>query len=170
MKRSMKKRIRPVLTLPIDMRIFLVSLLLVCLSCKSQKKGNQNNSENVQMEKPILVLEDNYSNIDSSQINIITDQKALQKFFVQVNKTRKPGLPVPDIDFSKEMLILICAGEQHGKYEPNVTILEPDAENLTVDVERKLPSDSVETAMSTPFFLYKLPLTEKKITIQKRDN
>ncbi len=168
MKRSMKKHIRPVLTLPIDMRIFLVSLLLVCLSCKSQKKGNQNNEEKLQMEKPILVMEDSYSNIDSSQISIITDQKALQKFFVQVNKTRKPGLPVPEVDFSKEMLILICAGEQQGTYEPNVTILELDDENLTINVERKLPSDSLETAISTPFFLYKMPISEKKVTIRKQ--
>ncbi len=168
MKRSMKKHIRPVLTLPIDMRIFLVSLLLVCLSCKSQKKGNLNNEEKVQMEKPILVMEDSYSNIDSSQISIITDQKALQKFFVQVNKTRKPGLPVPEVDFSKEMLILICAGEQQGTYEPNVTILELDDENLTINVERKLPSDSLETAISTPFFLYKMPISEKKVTIRKQ--
>lgn len=168
MKRSMKKHIRPVLTLPIDMRIFLVSLLLVCLSCKSQKKGNLNNEEKVQMEKPILVMEDSFSNIDSSQISIITDQKALQKFFVQVNKTRKPGLPVPEVDFSKEMLILICAGEQQGTYEPNVTILEPDDENLTINVERKLPSDSLETAISTPFFLYKMPISEKKVTIRKQ--
>lgn len=168
MKRSMKKHIRPVLTLPIDMRIFLVSLLLVCLSCKSQKKGNQNNEEKVQMEKPILVMEDSYSNIDSSQISIITDQKALQKFFVQVNKTRKPGLPVPEVDFSKEMLILICAGEQQGTYEPNVTILELDDENLTINVERKLPSDSLQTAISTPFFLYKMPISEKKVTIRKQ--
>lgn len=168
MKRSMKKHIRPVLTLPIDMRIFLVSLLLVCLSCKSQKKGNLNNEEKVQMEKPILVMEDSFSNIDSSQISIITDQKALQKFFVQVNKTRKPGLPVPEVDFSKEMLILICAGEQQGTYEPNVTILEPDDENLTINVERKLPSDSLQTAISTPFFLYKMPISEKKVTIRKQ--
>lgn len=168
MKRSMKKHIRPVLTLPIDMRIFLVSLLLVCLSCKSQKKGNLNNEEKVQMEKPILVMEDSFSNIDSSQISIITDQKALQKFFVQVNKTRKPGLPVPEVDFSKEMLILICAGEQQGTYEPNVSILEPDDENLTINVERKLPSDSLETAISTPFFLYKMPISEKKVTIRKQ--
>lgn len=164
----MKKHIRPVLTLPIDMRIFLVSLLLVCLSCKSQKKGNLNNEEKVQMEKPILVMEDSFSNIDSSQISIITDQKALQKFFVQVNKTRKPGLPVPEVDFSKEMLILICAGEQQGTYEPNVTILELDDENLTINVERKLPSDSLETAISTPFFLYKMPISEKKVTIRKQ--
>lgn len=168
MKRSMKKHIRPVLTLPIDMKIFLVILLLVCLSCKSQKKGNLNNEEKVQMEKPILVMEDSYSNIDSSQISIITDQKALQKFFVQVNKTRKPGLPVPEVDFSKEMLILICAGEQQGTYEPNVTILEPDDENLTINVERKLPSDSLQTAISTPFFLYKMPISEKKVTIRKQ--
>ncbi len=168
MKRSMKKHIRPVLTLPIDMRIFLVSLLLVCLSCKSQKKGNLNNEEKVQMEKPIFVMEDSYSNIDSSQISIITDQKALQKFFVQVNKTRKPGLPVPEVDFSKEMLILICAGEQQGTYEPNVTILELDDENLTINVERKLPSDSLQTAISTPFFLYKMPISEKKVTIRKQ--
>ena len=164
----MKKHTRPVLTLPIEMRIFLVILLLVCLSCKSQKKGNQNNSEKVQMENPILVLEDNYSNIDSSQISIITDQKALQKFFAQVNKTRKPGLPVPEVDFSREMLILICAGEQQGTYEPNVTILEPDTENLIVNVERKLRSDSLETAISTPFFLYKMPISEKKVTIRKQ--
>lgn len=149
------------------MRIFFFSLFLVCLSCKSQKKGIQNNGENVQMDRPILVLEDNYSNIDSSQVSIITDQKTLQKFFVQVNKTRKPGLPVPIIDFSKEMLILICAGEQHGNYKHNITIMEPDANNLVVNVEKKLSSDSNESGISTPFFLYKIPHSERKVTIIK---
>lgn len=149
------------------MRIFLLSLLLVCLSCKSQKKGAKNNAENIQMDQPILVLEDYYSNIDSSQVSIIKDQKALHKFFVQVNKTRKPGLPVPIIDFSKEMLILICAGEQRGKYEHNLTIMEGNTDKMIVNVEETILSRSNETGLSTPFFLYKLPLTEREITFIK---
>jgi hypothetical protein len=163
----MKKRTRPVLTPPINMRIVLLSLLFVCLSCKSQKKVVQQNEENLQMDEPTLVLKDYYSNIDSSQISVIKDQKALSKFFVQVNKTRKPGLPVPEIDFSKEMVILICAGEQQGSYVPSVTILEEDANNMIVNVGGNQAFDSTDTAMSTPFFLYKMLLSEKQITIIK---
>jgi hypothetical protein len=152
---------------PPNMRIFLLSLFMVCLSCKSQKKGIQNNEENVQMDKPTLVLKENYSNIDSSQIRIITDEKTLLKFFVQVNKTRKPGLSVPEINFSKEIVILICAGEQQGNYEPNLTILEEDADNIIVNVAGKLEEGTTQTAITTPFYLYKMPLSDKQITIIK---
>ena len=156
----MKKRLKRGLILPINMRIFLLSLFLVCLSCKSQKKGIQNQTENIQSMKPTLVLSDNYSNIDSSQISILKDQKALQKFFIQVNKTRKPGLPVPVIDFSKEMLILVCAGEQLGNYEPEVTFVEEAADKMTFKVREK--SDTAT------FYLYKMPISGKQVSFIKQ--
>ncbi|MEB8347217.1 hypothetical protein OO010_14260 [Flavobacteriaceae bacterium KMM 6898] len=151
------------------MKIVLLTLLFVCISCKSQKKGVQHNEENGQMDEPTLVLKDNYSNIDSSQVSVIKDQKALNKFFVQVNKTRKPGLPVPEIDFTKEMMILICAGEQKGSYVPRVTIVNEDAGNMIVNIGKNQASDSTDTAMSTPFFLYKMPISKKLITFKKSD-
>jgi hypothetical protein len=167
MRRSMKKRLKLGLILPINMRIFLLSLFLVCLSCKSQKKGIKNQTENMQSIKPTLVLSDNYSNIDSSQISILKDQKALQKFFIQVNKTRKPGLPVPDIDFSKEMLILVCAGEKKGKYESSLTILKDNADFMTIKVAEKLEKGATQTATTTPFYLYKMPKSSKEVSFIK---
>ncbi|MET6991027.1 hypothetical protein [Sediminicola arcticus] len=118
--------------------------------------------------KPTLVLSDNYSNIDSSQISILKDQKALQKFFIQVNKTRKPGLPVPVIDFSKEMLILVCAGEQHGNYEPKVTFVKEDADKMTFKVMEKSQKDSIQTGTTTPFYLYKMPISGKQVSFIKQ--
>lgn len=164
----MKKRLKRGLILPFNMRLFFFSLFLVCLSCKSQKKGIQNQTENIQSMKPTLVLSDNYSNIDSSQISILKDQKALQKFFAQVNKTRKPGLPVPDIDFSKEMLILVCAGEQLGNYKPEITIVEEDADQMTLNVTEKLDKDTKQTGITTPFYLYKMPISEKQVSFIKQ--
>lgn len=165
----MKRHTGPVLIPPISMRLFLFSLLFVCLSCKSQKKSTLDNEEPVAMDRPTLILKETHSNIDSAQVEVIKDQKALKAFFIMVNKTRKPGLPVPEIDFSKNMLILICAGEQRGEQEPKLSILEEHEGELIIEIAETNRAAYTDMAISTPFYLYKVPISQKKIIIKKTD-
>ena len=90
--------------------------MLACLlSCKAQKK------ENTPIGEPLtelsLVDHESFTSIDSFETRVIRDAKSLNKFYREINKTRKPGLPVPMVDFSKDMLVLVCLGEQKGEKE-----------------------------------------------------
>ena len=53
----------------------------------------------------VLIDHDNFSTITDYEVRVIQDQKSLQKFYTKITMTRKPGLPVPMVDFSKDMLI-----------------------------------------------------------------
>ena len=63
------------------------------------------------MENLVLADFDSFSNVEVYETTVIKDAKSLSKFYAGINKTRKPGLPVPIVDFSKEMAILVCLGE-----------------------------------------------------------
>lgn len=141
-------------------------LILMC-SCKAQKEPQNETGDTI--ENLILLAHDNYSNISEYQTQIIRDQKTLQKFYSQVNKTRKPGLPVPMVDFSKEMLVLVCLGEQRS--EENVAIskvMESDQEMvLKVKVLEETAQGEISIQpMYYPFYLYKMPLVGKTVTFQ----
>ncbi|WP_139297740.1 hypothetical protein [Flagellimonas zhangzhouensis] len=112
---------------------------------------------------------DDYSNISEYQTQIIRDQKSLQKFYSQVNKTRKPGLPVPMVDFSKDMLILVCLGEQHS--HKNVVISKAKESNEEIVLKVKVLEETAQGDISIqpmyyPFYLYKMPLVDKNFTLQ----
>ncbi len=113
-----------------------------------------------------LLLQDNYSNVDSAQVEVIKDQKALMAFFAMVNKTRKPGLPIPEIDFSKELLILICTGQKQNRIGVELSILKETEESLLIEVVEKITSNSTKTAFISPFYLYRIPYTEKELVIK----
>ena len=145
-------------------RVLLVCtfiLLILNMSCESQKAiTDQQNNASV-ME---LVLQDNYSGTEEEEQILIKNQKSLLQFFAKVNRTRKPGLPVPEIDFKKHMVLVWCVGETTNS-NPGL-ILEKETE-----IEYKLRklnahNKTKSTAILSPFMLYKLPLNDKKIIVE----
>ena len=56
------------------------------------------------IEGLVLLDHDNFTTIDTFQIREIRDFKTLNKFYREINKTRKPGLPVPMVDFTAQSL------------------------------------------------------------------
>lgn len=139
-------------------------LLLGFLSCKSQKHE--------QVEKPendlVLLTQDGYSAIENFDTMVVRDQKTLNSFYSKINKTRKPGLPVPIIDFSKEMVLIVCMGEQVGVDLPDLIKKEEDDKEITLQIN---PLNSKEEApsnlISSPFCVYKMPITEKEVVFIK---
>lgn len=153
------------------MRYLLLIISIVCLvSCKAQKEMKPVGQE---MENLVLIEQDNFSGIESFETQVIRDAKSLRKFYTEINKTRKPGLPVPIIDFSKEMVLLVCAGEQSGEKTVHLSKLKDTATELSIavqmwDKERK--GDAAILPMYYPIYLYKLPITDKSIDFQKVDD
>ena len=122
------------------------------------------------MENLELIAQDGYSGILEYDAQIIRDSKSLRTFYTQINKTRKPGLPVPKVDFSNEMVLLLCLGEQKGSKAPLLSKAEETEGNMTItialsDLEDKKGLDS--QTISHPFYLYKMSLTSKTINFNK---
>lgn len=130
-------------------------------SCKSQKTSVLQETQNDTME---LVLQDDYSGMVEEGILVIKDEKSLKRFFSKINRTRKPALEIPAVDFTREMLVVWCPGETQN----------PDQglqfKNETTDVytlERINPSTNVkQSAIISPFMVYKFPLSNKRVVVE----
>ncbi|MBO0323573.1 hypothetical protein J0X14_14785 [Muricauda sp. CAU 1633] len=145
--------------------ILLLSLTLCLFSCKAQK-----DLAGEKMEEVELVTKDGYSGITEYEAMEIRDTKSLNKFYSQINRTRKPGLPVPMVDFSKEIVIVVCMGEQKGEKLPLLSKINETEGELTIAVELsdQKSAENMEAApIQYPFYLYKMPLTAKLLNFQK---
>ncbi len=150
--------------------IILIFFSILLFSCNAQKKNISNTLDAGDGELTLLI-KDNYSNIDTPEIQIIKEAKSLKSFFSTINKSRKPGLAVPRVDFNKSMLIALCSGEQE---EGKVIALTLDKEEdlkliLKVTEDKVVNKNASSTTISTPFYLYKMPLTDKEIVFVKED-
>ncbi|MBO0330203.1 hypothetical protein [[Muricauda] lutisoli] len=118
----------------------------------------------------VLVDHDDFSNIEVYETRVIQDVKSLRKFYAEINKTRKPGLPVPIIDFSKETVVLVCLGEQRGKKTARLSKIKETDNEVSIAVEILDEEQKGEITIQPlyfPFYLYKLPLIDKTIAFQK---
>ena len=102
-----------------------------------------------------------YPNNTGQQV-IIRDSKTLSSYFAQINKSRKPGLPVPKIDFNDEVVILVSSGLVNSSGIPKVSI--KNETDTTIGLMLEFSPDNQKLKGSfTPFCLYKLKSTNKEI-------
>ena len=150
-----------------SMKMFLMVLGALVMSCNAQKKSALDKptaSENSPLQ---LVLQDDYSGGDLAETLIIKDAKSLQRFFSQINRTRKPGLPVPDVDFTKNMIIVHCSGLQKGSGMTDLAFVEETDRAIVLHpVKEAASAETSQTAATSPFSLYILPLTDKEILMK----
>ena len=172
MRPCTKWRIRRATNLPFRMiRGLLLILLLMGLGCKSQEKGKVQDSVKAAQEQGLtLLVADNYGGSEHADFQVIRDMKTLRKFFARVNRTRKPGLAVPKVDFSREILILHCPGEMFNGDSARLIIKDNTPEKMLFALEGTKVKEKKEMgALTMPFSLYKLPLTEKEIIFVQED-
>ena len=152
------------------MRYLSLFIFAIILSCNGQKKAamKDKNDLNVGNEKLTLILQDNYSGTDVAETLIITDAKELKSFYSKINRTRKPGLPVPEVDFTKEMILVHCSGEQmNGKHATLSIVEENDLEVIIRTSVKKTQKSDISSALISPFSVYKMPITPKKIIFKR---
>lgn len=163
----MKKPISRVIRLPIkNWVLFSLHFVFFAVCCKSQKLDETEKTN----EKGIVLaplVEDSYYTPDSLQTLVITDFKSLNDFFRKVNQTRKPGIPVPNIDFSKEVVVLAYGGA-HQNVKRLFLTKEGETEDTITIVVRAEPNEPSNTAISHPFCLYKMVKNRKSISFIKR--
>lgn len=148
------------------MKYFLLISFVCLVSCKAQKDSKMNANENGDWE---LVASDAYSGIEEYEASVISDTKSLGKFYSRINRTRKPGLPLPNVDFSKDVLLVMCLGEQKGERTPILAKKEDD-DKILFTIQLSESDDALNNEnpiISYPFYIYKIPHTLKTMNIQK---
>lgn len=127
-------------------------------SCKSQGQIKSTDTDTMELT---FLLEDNYSGQENEELFVINDQNELEKFFGKINRTRKPGLPVPEIDFKKEMVIVWCGGNKDSS-KLRLSVKNTTDQSIFLKKERTTMSN-LKGAVITPFVIYKLPKTQKVV-------
>lgn len=145
---------------------FFLPALVIFLACNGQKKMAMNENDGQTTESPLtLVLQGNFAGTDTATTHIIENQKDLTQFFSGVNKTRKPGIPVPKVDFSKDMVVVYCSGIEGNGTTPILNLAtESDSEMILGMVDKSLNDEEPKTI--SPFSVYTMPLTTKKISFK----
>ncbi len=151
------------------MKVVVIVVALILASCNGVKKMSMDdeNTENAGSDNMLeLVMQDEAAVFDTDTLLIIRDGKRLKSFFSKLNRTRKPGLPLPTIDFSKEMLVIQCNAQQdENGIVPLYLIDETDSE-ITIGLKRKKLGKNKAPVMSNPFCIYKMPLSSKEIVLK----
>lgn len=144
----------------------LLPVLAVFLSCNGHKKAAMNESDAQSSDSPLtLIVQGNYAGTDTVTTHVIASQKALAKFFSAVNKTRKPGIPVPKIDFSENIVVVYCAGNDGNGSNPTLDLSNETDTEMVLGMANKTTKNVVSNTVS-PFSLYTMPLTSKKISFK----
>jgi len=154
------------------MKYLSLFIFAIILSCNGQKKAALGNGDDMKagIEKLTLLLADNYSGSEVEETMIIKDAKALQRFYSKINRTRKPGIPVPEVDFTKEIILIYCSGEQiNGKQALLSVIAENEKEVIISTSVEKSKKSGTSTALISPFSVYRMPLTAKEISFKGQD-
>ena len=164
----MKKHIRVGSTkLTVKISWLLILLVFVALSCKGQKnKPNQISDESDSAKSTLTLLSSDY--IDSTSVErelVIRDFKSLQKLYSKINQTRKPGLPLPKVDFSTNMLLFY----RHRKFNSNTTsqlvLRKSTQDSLFLTESIGNSSKESKSSLMAPFSIFLLDRTDKKVVI-----
>lgn len=145
-------------------KVFIYLFLLFSLlyvSCKSRATVANDSIAKPKME---LIVEGNYSGFDEEQLLEIKSQEELLSFYGIINRTRKPGLQPPAIDFSEDMLLIWCGGNK--SYGLANLELRPSDNYLSVHKIDPKTKGGKESPVVNPFLVYKLSKSTKKIKFQ----
>lgn len=154
------------------MKLFLIAISLVLLSCNSQKKATMKDDKTEQSESGSgleLIMQEEQGGFEADEMLVFRDAKRLKSFFSKINRTRKPGLPVPDIDFLKEIIIIQCTEKESLTDSASLSVLKETATQFILNIQNRSEAKNTLNANSYgSFSIYKMPITAKDIILEKQ--
>jgi len=149
------------------MKILLLSIVILFSACKGGQSPQDETSNNVPFQ---VLVSSSQSNIEEPQRKIIKDQEELQTLFAEINKTRKPGIPIPEVDFNQEIVAFVNLGQTStGGFTVAVKNIEKTEDEVIIHIggTSPKPKDNVTMALTTPFTLVKLNKQNLPIVFDK---
>ncbi len=142
-------------------RIILAVMTACLLGCKGQRTAAEEGDAGSLQP---LVSNTFYDTEDRTSF-VINSQKELKTFYALVNRTRKPGLPVPSVDFNEHRVVVYtCAAADTVSHlriaddSPNRLILR--------EVGREKPGNPSQGGQVRRFIVYLLPMDDRPIGFQ----
>ncbi len=134
--------------------IFIGSLA----SCKTNKNTSAKDSKTKKMlvkDNPFtILLQNGHSNITKQKNTVIKDKKSLNAIYSKINSTRKPSLPIPEIDFSKTMILGLFMGtKSSGGYSIHINRIESKGKEMVVFYTEKAPQGMATMVITQPCLL-----------------
>ncbi|MBI2369409.1 MAG: protease complex subunit PrcB family protein [Deltaproteobacteria bacterium] len=109
------------------------------------------------------------SGITTATRAVIRDQGAWARLWSEHTARLMPVPPVPPVDFSREMVVGVFAGEQRtGGFEIEIIRIEQGSEGIAVQYRERAPSpgDLVPQALTQPYHLVRLRRLEGTVAFQ----
>ena len=152
---------------------FSVLLLTFLLGCNSSKNMNTSMNKNYEYSQVSFetLIEDQMGGYVKEEIRVISDRKSLLEVYGYVNRIRKPGFSIPEIDFSKETVIAVFMGEKTtGGYGVIVEDVKEEKGKLVVAIKETKPSpgDMIITVITQPFCVVKINSSNKELVFKKQ--
>ncbi|WP_339629557.1 hypothetical protein [uncultured Maribacter sp.] len=110
------------------------------------------------------ILNENYSGFEEEDYFLIRDQEALNTFYGKINRTRKPGLVPPVVDFTQNMLLVWCGDSKTSNFV-DLEINESDDSLIVHKLESKAKKQN--KLIVSPFSIYNLRLSSKSLKVQR---
>jgi hypothetical protein len=113
-----------------------------------------------------------YSGIPDSQRVVIRDADAWRRYWTVIHRPFIPPPPVPDVDFSREMILLAAMGSRpSGGFVIRIDSATTDSARLLVQVTKIVPGRgcAVPAVVTQPIDLVRLPLTPLPIAFAERE-
>ncbi|MCK5814358.1 MAG: protease complex subunit PrcB family protein [Flavobacteriaceae bacterium] len=145
------------------LRIGFLILMINIISCRAQKQ---------EIEKEVLcelIEVQSYGGYKLGQYQTITNQFDLKSLYTQLNLTRKPGLPIPEVDFESESIIALFMGEKMtGGYGIKIkSTRRISTSEIEIQIEETKPADMVTMAITSSFSIYKVSIPNAKTSFSK---
>lgn len=150
----------------IRMKLFLIGALFLFVACNGQKKATMQSDTLATNTGLQLLVSDDHSGAEVSETIVIKDVKALKSFFSKINMTRKPGLPVPDVNFENDMIVITCSGVRNDGALPTLIVKEETNSQMVLFTGLQSDKEKTSHAITSPFSIYKMPLTDKEIIFE----
>ena len=152
---------------------FSVLLLTFLLGCNSSKNMNTSMNKNYEYSQVSFetLIEDQMGGYVKEEIRVISDRKSLLEVYGYVNRIRKPGFSIPEIDFSKETVIAVFMGEKTtGGYGVIVEDVKEEKGKLVVAIKETKPGSKnmVTMAITQPFCIVKINSSNKELVFKKQ--
>lgn len=119
-----------------------------------------------------IILQEAYGGLEKSEQRVITDTEGLQEIYGIINRFRRPGLPVPEVDFKSYVVVALFMGEKpNGGFSTEVQSISTANDRLIVNITEigPKPTDNVTMAICQPFCFVKIPRPDegKKIVFER---
>ena len=112
-----------------------------------------------------------YSGIADSQRVVIRDSSAWRQYWTAVHRPFIPAPAVPDVDFSREMIVLVSMGTRpSGGFVIRIDSAMTDAQRLLVQVTQIVPGRgcAVPAVVTRPVDLARVPATPLPVSFAER--